>query len=157
MSVHHHQHVETPLGRGDRTVSTSRFSPGQLIGGIVGVIMGVVGIFTVINAGIDSTMNEPLANSFGLHQSAAVGLAEIVLGLLILVTAASIAYRGAMGFFGALSLIGGVVIVAATSQILKTVGSDRSTGWFAIILGAVVIAASLLPSFVHSTDRIEEV
>lgn len=153
MSIHHHERVDTPTGSAERVVEARRFSPGQVIGGVCGIIMTIVGVVAVINSGVDSSLNEPLANSFGLEQSAAVGIAEIVLGLLILVGASTLAYRGAMGFFGAISLIAGVVIVAASATILGDIGSDRGTGWFGVIIGAVVIAASLIPSFTTSSER----
>ena len=45
-----------------------------------------------------------------------------------------------------------VVVAAGTNQMLLRLGTLHSTGWFAVVMGAIAIVAATLPSFLR-TDR----
>jgi hypothetical protein len=153
MSVYREQAVvDTPVGRTTAVARTRRFSPGQLLSGCVGLVLVVLGIIAVTRTGVDSTLNTPVTNVVGLTQSALVGFIELGAGLLLLIGSADAAFRGAAGFVGALLLVGGIVVAASTAKLLLDLGTSRSTGWFAVVLGAVAILGSLLPTVLRS-DR----
>ena len=50
----HREHVDGPAGQVQATQTTRRFSPGQMIGGLAGLLFTVVGIIVVVRTGIDS-------------------------------------------------------------------------------------------------------
>ncbi len=154
MSTYQHREVvESPAGAASAVTRSRRFSPGQFIGGAAGIVLVVVGIIAVTRTGIDSSLNRPITDIGGLSQSALAGLVEIGAGLIIVLSAASIAYRGVMGTFGALLVVAGIITAAASFKMSLDLGADHATGWFVAILGAVAVVGSLLPSFLH-TERV---
>lgn len=141
--VHEHQSVRE-RGRA--------MSPGRIIGGIVGVVLAIAGVVAITRGGIDGSLNKPLVQVFGMTQSAMVGLIELAAGLLLIGCAASESARPYMGAIGALALIAGVVGAASSVQIRLDVGFGKSTAVFVAILGAIALAAALVPA-VWGSDR----
>jgi uncharacterized membrane protein HdeD (DUF308 family) len=157
MSVYRHDDiVDTPVGTTRSTVRARRFSPGQVVSGVLGAFLLVLGIVAVTRTGVDASLNQPVTELFGLKHSAYVGLFEVFVGLLLLLGAGSAAYRGAAGFAGALLLVGGLVIVAGNLRILLDVGAEPATGWLGIVTGAVAILAAMLPSYRSSHTEVVE-
>lgn len=158
MSVlHRHDHhvVDTPDGYVAESVeSRSRFamSPGQLLGGAVGLVTTVIGVLAVTRSGIDSTLNVPVTSVAGLHQSAMVGIGEIVLGLLLVAGAATAWDRALMGFVGGLMFIGGIVVAAASIKMLGDLGTDHATGWTMLVGGVIAMVGAMMPTFVRDTS-----
>ena len=146
----HRESNETPVSRADRVTRTSRFSPGQIISGAVGVVLVIFGIVAVTRTGIDSSLNTPPTDILGLAHSSYVGIAEIVTGLLLVLAAADISMRPLTGVVGVLLFIGGIVVAAGTNEMLLKIGTERATGWFLMIMGAIAVVAAMLPSFVRS-------
>lgn len=156
MSVHRHDDVvTTPTGTARSTERSSRFSPGQVITGILGVVLAVMGIVAVTRSGIDGSLNQPVTEIVGITHSSYVGLFELFVGLVLLLGASSAGYRGAAGFAGALLIVGGVVLAAGNLRVLLEVGAKQSTGWMSIVLGAIAISAAMLPSLVRTSRVVE--
>jgi len=155
MSVYrHHDVVNTPAGTAETTVESRRFSPGQLLSGALGIVLTVMGIVAVTRAGVDGSLNQPVTTIFGITHSSYVGLFEVFCGLLLLLGASSVAYRGATGFVGALLVVAGVVVAAGNLRVLLDVGAKPSTGWMGVVFGAVAIAAAMLPTLVRSSRQV---
>jgi hypothetical protein len=151
MSTYHHS-IDGPHSHTHDRLSTHHFGPGQILGGLLGVFLTVVGIVVVTRNGIDGSLNQPVTDVLGITQSSYVGLASILFGLL---TLAGATMRGLMGFMGALMVVGGVILAAGSAKILLDVGAKTSTGWYFIILGAVAILADLMPVMTRS-ERVTE-
>jgi len=151
----HHDVVATPQGSASSVQRVHRFSPGQWLGGVVGVVLVIFGIIAVTRTGIDSTLNTPVTNIMGLTQSAWVGIAELAVGLLLVLSAADIAFRGVMGALGAILLIAGVIVAASNLKMLLDIGTSRGTGWFGGGMGAVTLFAAALPSISRSHRVVE--
>lgn len=142
--------VETPGRQTVATASRRRFSPGQIIGGLAGVVLAIIGALAVTRSGIDGTLNQPVKDVAGLSQSALVGLVELGAGLLLIVSAASIELRGLMGFVGALLIAAGIVTAASTTTMLSDLGTEKASGWLLVVVGVVSLVAAMMPSFVRS-------
>lgn len=144
--------------RQQSTVVTRRFSvsPGQILGGLVGLALVVVGVIAVTRTGIRSHLNEPLTDVFGLSQSAAIGLIEVGAGLLVILGAASVELRALMAVVGVLLFAGGLIVAAGSASPLHDLGSDHGTGWFGLVMGAVAMLAAALPTFTRS-ERVTRV
>ena len=70
----------------------------------------------------------------------------LVLGLLLLLCAATPAARGGIGAVGVISLVAGVLGAAVSAEIRADVGFGTDTAWFAAIAGAVLLLASMFGS-----------
>ncbi len=148
--------VDTPQQQSTAVSRRFTFSPGQILGGIVGLVLVLFGILAVTRTGIDSTLNAPLTDVFGLTQSAAIGLIEVGAGLLLILGAANAEFRPLTGVVGVLLFIGGLIVAAGTGSLLRDLGTSHDTGWFALIMGAVAMLAAALPSFTLQ-DRVTRV
>ena len=157
MSVYKRRDViDTPHQHSAAVSRRFTFSPGQILGGIVGLVLVLFGILAVTRTGIDSTLNVPLTDVFGLTQSAAIGLIEVGAGLLLVLGAANAEFRPLTGVVGVLLFVGGLIVAAGTASLLRDLGTTHDTGWFALIMGAVAMLAAALPSFTRH-ERITRV
>lgn len=155
---HHHAdwtgHPETADERRSFRASSTAMSPGQIIGGIAGIVTTVIGAIAVVRGGIDSTLNEPLVGVAGLTLSAGVGIALVLLGLTLIAGAASAWDKALLGFGGGLLFLGGIFVMAASNDLRADIGAERSVGTFALIVGIIAMVAAMMPTFVR--ERSEE-
>ena len=151
MALYEHRDMtDQPAGRTSSVARTRRFSPGQILAGAVGVVLVVFGIIAVTRAGIDSSLNRPPTEILGLTHSALIGLIEIGAGLLLVLSAADVSMRPLAGIVGALLFVGGIIVAAGTNEMLERLGTERATGWFVMVMGAIALLGALMPSFVRS-------
>ena len=157
--VEHREVVDTDNLRSETRVASSRFvfSPGQILAGILGVVVAIIGIIAVSRGGIDDTLNVPVVNVAGTDQSAMIGLAEFAAGLLLVLGALSYAARGLIAFVGVVMVIGGVVLGAASAEILHDIGTSQGTGWTIMVGGIIAIVAASLGVIVRSRRTVEQV
>jgi hypothetical protein len=157
MSVVEHRDVyETPEARAETRVASSRIvvSPGQVIAGVLGLVLAIVGAIAVARSGVDSSLNVPMVRAAGFNQSAMVGLGELVLGLLLILAALSYEGRGFIVAIGVLMVIGGVVVGAAGPTILRDLGTVHGTGWALMVGGIIAIFAGSLGRIVKTRQTV---
>jgi hypothetical protein len=157
--VEHREVVDTDNLRSETRVASSRFvfSPGQILAGILGLVVAIIGIIAVSRGGIDGTLNVPMVSVAGTDQSAMLGLAEFAAGLLLVLGALSYAARWLIAFVGVVMVIGGVVLGAASAEILHDVGTSQGTGWAIMVGGIIAIVAASLGVIVRSRRTVEQV
>jgi hypothetical protein len=157
--VEHREVVDTDNVRSETRVASSRFvfSPGQIIAGVLGVVVAIIGIIAVSRGSIDGTLNVPVVNVAGTDQSAMLGLAEFAAGLLLVLGAMSYAARGLIAFVGVVMVIGGVVLGSASAEILHDVGTSQGTGWAIMVGGIIAIVAASLGVIIRSRRTVEQV
>jgi hypothetical protein len=155
--VEHHDVVETGDTRTDTRVASSRLvvSPGQVIAGVLGLVIAVIGIITVSRAGIDSSMNVPMVRTVGLDQSAMLGAAELGLGLLLILGAMSYAARPLIIGVGVLMVLGGVLLGAGGTTVLRDVGTVHGTGWVIMVGGIIAIVAGSLGRMIRTRHSVK--
>ena len=151
----HHEQIQTPTTTAETTVTRRRFSPGQVVGGLVGVVLTVMGMVVVTRTGIDGSMNQPVTELLGTRQSAYVGAFSVIIGLMMVAAASSIGTRGVLAFLGASTLVGGVFVAAASDRILIEIGVSRGAGPLFMVLGAIALAGGIAPSFVRTQRRVD--
>jgi hypothetical protein len=157
--VEHHDVVEADDIRSETRTATSRVvvSPGQVIAGVLGLVVAIIGVVTVARAGIDSSMNDPIVRAAGFDQSALLGAIEVGLGLLLILGALSYAARGLIIGVGVIMVLGGVFIGAASSDLLRDVGTVHSTGWAIMVAGIIAIVAGSLGRIVRTQRSVKSV
>jgi len=149
---------EQPGQAVDTRVSERRvtISPARIVGFIVGVVLLIVSIMAIADAGIDSTLNQPVVEVMGLDMSAIVGIVLLVVGLVLILAAATYGGGSVVGVMGILLLLGGVFAVAASDELRADVGVGRDTGWFMIVLGAVCMAGMFFNSRTVGRRRVSQ-
>jgi len=155
--VEHHDVVETGDTRTDTRVASSRLvvSPGQVIAGVLGLIVAVIGVIAVARGGIDSSMNVPMVRTAGLDQSAMLGAAELGIGLLLILGALSYAARPLIITVGVVMVLGGVLIGAANTTILRDIGTVHGTGWVIMVGGIIAIVAGSLGRMIRTRHSVK--
>jgi hypothetical protein len=148
--------IDTPQRQSTAVSRRVTVSPGQILSGIAGLVLVVFGIVAVTRNGIDSTLNVPVTDVFGLTQSAAVGLIEVGTGLLLILAATNAAFRALTGVVGVLLFIGGLIVAAGDASLLRDLGTTHDTGWFGLVMGGVAMLAAALPTFTRH-DRVTRV
>lgn len=144
--VEHHDVVDAGQTMTDTRTSTSRvvISPGQVLAGALGLVISIIGVITIARAGIDSSLNEPIVRAAAFDQSALLGAIELGLGLLLILGAMSYATRGLIILVGVVMVLGGVLLGAAGSDILRDAGTVQGTGWAIMVGGIIALVAGSL-------------
>ncbi len=155
--VEHHDVVESGDARSDTRVATSRLvvSPGQVIAGVLGLVVAVIGIMAVSRGGIDGSMNVPMVRTAGVDQSAMLGAVELGVGLLLILGALSYAARSLIVAVGVVMVLGGVFVGAAGTIILRDLGTVHGTGWVIMVGGIIAIVAGSLGRMVRTRRSVK--
>lgn len=121
---------------------------------LAGLLFVVMGLLALVDLGFADFPSQVTSDVFGMAQTQIAAIVGIGLGLLLLAGSGSIG-RSMTIFAGALTLVVGIVVVAAHDQLDASMTADKSYGWFAILIGAVVlIAAIAIPSVATRSDRV---
>jgi hypothetical protein len=157
--VEHREVVDNGDLRSETRATSSRFvfSPGQILAGILGVVVAIIGIIAMSRAGLDGSLNKPVVDVAGTDQSAMLGIAEFAAGLLLVLGALSYAARALIAFVGVVMVVGGVVLGAAGATILEDVGTSQGTGWAIMVGGIIAIVAASLGVIIRTRRRVEQV
>lgn len=121
---------------------------------LAGLLFGVMGLLALVELGFSDFPSEATTDVFGISQTQLWGIAGIVLGLLLIAGCGSIG-RSTTIFAGALTLVVGIVVVAAWDQLDATLATEKAYGWLAILVGVVVLVAAIaIPSTASRHDRV---
>jgi hypothetical protein len=125
---------------------SSMVAPGQIVSLIAGAGLITVGILALVRAELGGSLSTPVVEVLGYTHTAWLGIAEIGVGLLLLLAGASPAGRSVSVVLGAAMVIAGVIVQAEPGQMPEELGLEKAFGWPLIIVGAVVaLAAIALP------------
>ncbi len=168
MSLLHRTHTDDAVVEGDRIdhtvepVAATRtrerswvMAPGQVVSLIAGAGFIVVGVLALIRAELDGSLSEPVVEVMGYTHTAWLGIAEIGVGLLLVLAGSSAAGRSVSVFMGAALIIAGILVRAEPGSMPDELGIEEAYGWPLIIVGAIVaLAALLLPTwYSHRVDQ----
>lgn len=159
MAVMHRRTVsesESAPARYDQQTTDRRWAldASDVVSLLAGLALIVMGLIALVELGFANFPSEVTTDVAGMAQTQIVALVTIGLGLLLLAGCGSIG-RGVTIFAGALTLVVGIVVVAAFDQLDATMRTDRGYGWMAILVGAVVLVAAIaIPSVATSHERV---
>ena len=159
MSLHHHTRTDDDAAvdrtevrestvQGSTTASQRSwtFAPGQLVSLVVGVGFVIAGLIAVVRAGLDGSLATPVVEVLGYSHTAWLGIAELGLGLLLILAGTGAWGRPLSVLLGVAMVIAGVLVLAEPGQMPDELGLEEAYGWPLVISGAVVaIAALVLP------------
>ncbi len=133
---------------------SSIVAPGQIVSLIAGAGLITVGILALIRAELGGSWSTPVVEVLGYTHTAWLGIAEIAVGLLLLLAGTSPGARAVSVLLGAAMVIAGVLVRAEPGQMPEELALEKAFGWPLIVVGAVVaLAAIALP--VWYTNRVD--
>lgn len=147
--------TEPTVAQSDQMVSRSwsSFSASQVIHGLCGFVLIIMGALAVANGGFGSPINDQTSNVLGIQHTTVIGLVEIGVGLLLIIAALTPSGRYFGGFIGALLIVAGFILIAGTDKLLSDLHTERALGWVALVLGVLSLIAAFLPERVASRRR----
>ena len=144
MTDHEHHEVR----QRHRTVDRRVFSPAQVVAGIIGLILVIIGGVVLARVGLDSLTGDT-ATVFGFEHTALMGLIDLIAGLFFLGAAASSAVRGTMIGLSMAAIGFGAIVAIEPDAFDSGLGGASELGVFYIIIGAVgLLAAWAFPTTV---------
>jgi hypothetical protein len=148
MTDHEHHEVH----QRHRTVDRRVFSPAQVVAGIVGLILVIIGGVVLARVGLDSLTGDT-TSVFGFEHTALMGLIDVIAGLFYLGAAASSAVRGTMIGLSMAAIGFGAIVAIEPDAFNSGLGGASELGVFYIIIGVVgLLAAWAFPTTV--TDHV---
>ena len=144
MTDHEHHEVR----QRHRTVDRRVFSPAQVVAGIIGLILVIIGGVVMARVGLDSLTGDT-ATVFGFEHTALMGLIDLIAGLFYLGAAASSAVRGTLIGLSMAAIGFGAIVAIEPDAFNSGLGGASELGVFYIIIGAVgLLAAWAFPTTV---------
>lgn len=139
MSDHEHVHE---VHQRRRTVDRRVISPAQIVAGIIGLILVVLGGVALARTGFDSLTGETTA-VLGIDHTALMGVIDVVAGLFFLGAAASSGGRSTLIGLSLGALAFGAIVAIEPGAFDSALGGGRDLGVLYIVIGAVGLVASL--------------
>ena len=168
MSLSHHDRTDddvverndvrdetTAAGRTTTRQRSWTFAPGQIVSLVVGVAFVIAGLLAVVRADLDGSLSTPVVEVLGYSHTAWLGVAEIGLGLLLILAGTGAWGRPLSVLLGVAMVIAGVLVLAEPGQMPEELGLEEAYGWPLVISGGLVaVAALIFPVWrSHRADR----
>jgi len=147
-----------PYERVEKVTTTrtrAAFSFAQLIHAICGVALTAFGAVTMARAGFDTPLGEQTTEVLRITQTTAIGIAEAGAGVLLILAALTPRGRIFGGFIGALVGVAGIVVLAASDDLIADLHTERPLGWVLIAIGGISLLAAFLPTHVVDSRHSE--
>ncbi|MFP3914335.1 MAG: hypothetical protein ACLFWM_05630 [Actinomycetota bacterium] len=134
-------------------VGRSRFTVGQAVSAILGLVLVVGGGVAMARVGFDSLTGET-TNVFGIDHTLLLGIVNVVVGLIFLSSASSMfGVRGTLISLGTLAVAFGAVVWIEPDPFVQVLGEGRSLGLAYLALGVIALVAGIsTPTFVASSE-----
>lgn len=148
--AHVEQRASTRTTMGGRT-----WSPAQIVAGVIGLFLVVIGAVAVLRNGFDS-LTGTTVDVAGLTHTTLMGVISILAGAVFLAAAASaLSVRSTLTFMGLASLAFGLVVVIEPDRVAQTVGGGTSLGALYIVIGlGSLIAGWVSPTIVQRSSAV---
>jgi len=134
----------------------STFSFAQFVHAICGIGLAAFGAVTMAKAGFDSPIGERTTEVLNITQSTVLGIAELGAGLLLIAASLTPHGRKFGAFVGAIVAIGGLVVVAASDELLADLHTEQALGWVLMGVGGVALLAGFLPTRSVRRSEVQE-
>ena len=125
-------------------VRTRSFSFGQLLTMLVGGALVVLGVFALIETGVDTPLDQPVEDVLGYAHTPLLGIIEIGVGALLVLLSLRPGGRWFAAVLGLGLVLGGLLVLAELDWAVEELGAESGYAWIPIVAGLVVIVAALL-------------
>lgn len=135
----------------ERHVSGSRFTPAQVIAGVIGMIMTIIGGVAVARIGFTPITGET-APVLGIEMTSLMGLIMLVAGVSLLGAATSTyGIRSSLIGFGALAFAFGAIMLIEPSPFESSFGDAQSLGVVFVLIGLVSLIGGMTSRLISTS------
>ena len=125
-------------------VRTRSFSVGQLLTLLIGAALVVLGVFALIETGIDTPLDQPVEQVMGYDHTPLLGIIEVGAGALLILFSLRPGGRWFAAVLGLALVLGGLLVLAEIDWTVDNLGAESSYAWIPIVAGLAVLLSSLL-------------
>lgn len=149
------QHESHELVTSDRVVDRRAWSPGQIVAGLAGFALIVLGGIALARLGLSTPLTGESTEVAGVGATRLWAIIEIILGVVLLSVAASpYRVRGSLVTLGLLFAAFGLVVAVEPDPFVEPLGVDQQAGIIWVIAGLVLVVVGWLsPTVVSSQQR----
>jgi hypothetical protein len=151
MELEHGSHEQVAS---DRVVDRRAWSPGQIIAGLAGFALIVLGGIALARLGFPGSLTGEATEVAGVAATRLWAIIEIVLGVILLGIAASpYRVRGSLVTMGLLFAAFGVIVAVEPDPFVEPLGMDQQTGTYWLVAGLVLVVVGWISPTVMSSER----
>ena len=125
-------------------VRTRSFSFGQLVTMVVGAALIVLGVFALIETGVDTPLDQPVEDVLGYAHTPLLGIVEIGVGALLVLLSLRPGGRWFAAVLGLGLVLAGLLVLGELDWAVEKLGVESAYAWIPIAAGVAVIAAAVL-------------
>ena len=125
-------------------VRTRSFSFGQLLTMVVGAALVVLGVFALIETGVETPLDQPVEDVLGYAHTPLLGIFEIGVGAVLVLLSLRPGGRWFVAVLGLGLVLAGLLVLGELDWAGEKLGADSAYAWIPITAGVAVIAAALL-------------
>ena len=135
----------------ERPAPTARIGQVLVLG--AGAVLVVAGALTLLRTGFEEGLTEPVVQVLGFSHAPWLGLAELLVGLVLVAGGAAAWNRDIGVVMGTLLVVVGVILAIDPSLAPEQLALDAGYGTFLAVVGAVALVGGLLPGGWVTTRR----
>jgi hypothetical protein len=123
-------------------VDRKTWSPSQIVAGVIGLFLTVLGAVAILRVGFDSLTGDT-ANVLGFEHTLVMGIIHLVAGLFFLGAAGTVlGSRSGLTTLGLIALAFGLVYAIEPESLAGALGGDERIGWLYAVVGAVALVSA---------------
>lgn len=139
-------------------VGRTRSTVGQVIAGILGLLLVITGGVAIARVGFDSLTGDT-ASVLGVEHTLLLGIIDVVIGLVFLSAAStSVGVRGTLISMGTMAVAFGAIVLIEPDPFVDYLGDGRPVGLFYLLIGGVGLIGGLVtPTYIRESTYEEDV
>ena len=145
MDTQREDHTEIEKAHQTRVTSSRTWSPGQIIAGIIGLMLTVTGGVALARLLPTSSLTAETTTVFGVGHTPLMAMITLGLGLLFLVEAGTpFEVQPGLITLGVATLAFGLIVVIEPAAFDGALGLGETGGWFYTVIGALSALAGII-------------
>jgi hypothetical protein len=126
--------------------TTREYTWGQVLILLAGAAAFVFGIGTVALGGLAGSVTAPVVEVFTFDHTPLLGLIEIAVGVVLVLTGLVRGGRWIAGPVGVATVVGGALVFAEVEWTQTELAADQQFGWVPVIVGSVAFLGAMVPA-----------
>lgn len=141
-------------------VDRKTWSPSQIVAGVIGLFLTVMGAVAILRVGFDSLTGDTTA-VLGIEHTLLMAIIHLVAGLFFLGAAGTaLGSRSGLTTLGLIALAFGLVYAIEPDSLASALGGDDRVGWLYAVVGAIAILSAWISPTIqtqrHATAQTSE-